>query len=552
MALACLAGLGIWFGLAATGGGRPPSPAAAASKHGGQRKASGRGARSRSPHLAARIFDGPDGVESSAVVAENGHRGSTAWRLGPQPKPGYIAGFAGTTDAIPGQRVRLYVSTSAPSFRVIAYRMGFYGGDDARLVFESGIVAGRVQPACALTPQVNMVSCDAWRPSLSVRIGPAFVPGDYLLELVAAGGAESYVLLTVSDPASRAAYLVVARSMTEEAWNDYGGYDLYGGEGPCTFDAPSYPPCNRSRIVSFDRPYADGNGAADFLTEELPLVEYLEEHGLDVTYTTDVAVSADPALLLGHRAIISLAHDETWTWPELRGVQQALAKGENVAFLSAAAIVRHARLQASPLGPDREVVDYRDPDEDPLYPKSNPMLVTGNTWDSPPTDWSTTSLVGQLYSGFLYPGDAVPFVVAEASSWAFAGTGLRNGSTIPQLIASDVDHLDTAYPTPSDIEVLGHSPVPLADAYTSLTTWDGDTYSDMTYWTDKSSGAGVLDTGTVNWVTALTECPLSQASCPSRLVQRITANVLRLFGSGPAGRRQPSVPNWQGIAPAGS
>ncbi len=218
------------------------------------------------------------------------------------------------------------------------------------------------------------------------------------------------------------------------------------------------------RIVSFDRPYAEDNGAEDFLTEELPLVEFAEEHGLDVTYTTDVAVSEQPSLLLGHRAILSLAHDETWTYPELAGVQAAVGKGENVAFFSAAAIVRHARLQASPLGPDREVVDYRDPDEDPLNGKASPDEVTGNTWDQPPTDYSVTALVGELYSGYLDPGHAVPFVVTDASSWLFAGTGLHDGSQIPEVIASDIDHVSPSYPMPSDLEVLGHSPVPLSEA----------------------------------------------------------------------------------------
>jgi hypothetical protein len=29
------------------------------------------------------------------------------------------------------------------------------------------------------------------------------------------------------------------------------------------------------------------------------------------------------------------------------------------------------------------------------------------------------------------------------------------------------------------------------------------------------------------------------------MVQRMTGNILRLFGLGPAARHQPSVPNWQ-------
>jgi len=38
----------------------------------------------------------------------------------------------------------------------------------------------------------------------------------------------------------------------------------------------------------------------------------------------------------------------------------------NIVYFGAAAMVRHDRLQSSPLGPDREVVDYRERYEDPL------------------------------------------------------------------------------------------------------------------------------------------------------------------------------------------
>jgi hypothetical protein len=511
------------------------------------------GAQRARRSTAVKTFLGPDGVESSAVIAENNRPGTSAWRI-PVHHRKYIEGFADTTDAVQGEQVSLYVSTIARNFRIIAYRMGWYHGKGGREVWRSQPITGTIQPSCPVSAQVNMVSCDNWSRSATVPITAAFVPGDYLLKLVGSGDQQSYVLLTVSQPASRAAYVLIARSMTEEGWNTFGGYDFYAGEGPCTFGTTpaAYPTCNRSRIVSFDRPYAEANGAEDFLTEELPLVEFAEEHGLDVTYTTDVAVSEQPTLLLDHRAILSLAHDETWTYPELAGVQAAVGKGENVAFFSAAAIVRHARLQASPLGPDREVVDYRDASEDPLNGKANPDEVTGNTWDQPPTDYSVTALVGELYSGYLDPGRAVPFVVTDASSWLFAGTGLHDGSQIPEVIASDIDHVSTSYPMPSNLEVLGHSPVPLSEAVTGQGEWSGYTYSDMTYYTDPTSEAGVFDSGTVNWITTLNECPVTQKSCPSKLTSEITGNLLHLFGQGPAGRTEPSVADWRGVKPSGS
>lgn len=496
---------------------------------------------------------GPDGVQSSAVVAENRLPGTTEWQITRTP-PGTIAGYADTTYAAVGDTVHLYVTTDAPTFQVTAYRMGFYGGAGGRQVWRSDAVPGIVQPSCTLTPGVNMVSCDNWSQSLSVPITSQFVPGDYLLKLVGSGGQQSYVLLTVWDPNSHATYLFMARSLTEQGWNAYGGgYSFYQGRGPCTLGSGSYPPCNRARVVSFDRPYDSGNGATDFLGGEYPLVYFAEEHGLDVTYATDITVNDHPDTLLQHKALLSLSHDETWTAPERQGAQAALSQGVNIAFFSAAAIVRHARLEPSPLGPDRQEVDYRDSSEDPLNGKGNPLDVTGNTWSSPPTSWPSSKLVGEVYSGYLYPTSPnAPFVVQQANAWIFQGTGLHDGSTIPGVIASDIDHLDPGGPVPQDIEVLGHSPVPLTDAYTNQGKWDGNTYADMTYYTDPKSHAGVFDSGTVNWINTLLPCPEGDSGCPAVLTDQITGNLLWLFGQGPAGLTVPAAANWQTITPPGS
>lgn len=498
-------------------------------------------------------FLGPNGVESKVIIDENKLRGTTAWEIAGRQSPGYIEGFAGLNYAQVGERVGLYVSTSAKSFRVTAYRMGYYGGQGGREVWRSGVVAGQVQPQCRFTADINMVSCANWHRSLVMPVTRAFFQGDYLLKLVGAGNQQAYVLLTVWDPSSRAAYLFMSRSLTEQGWNTFGGYSFYQGEGPCAPGVPVYPVCNRARVVSFDRPYAEGDGASDFLSNEYPLIRLMERDGLDVAYCTDITVDEHPQLLLAHKALLSPGHDETWTYPELHGAQVALAHGVNIAFMSAAAIVRHARLQPSPLGPDREEVDYRDADEDPLNGHGSPNEVTGNTWASPPTDWNSTPFIGEVYSGYLLPGsDPTPFVVHDANAWIFKGTGLHNGSVVPRVIDSDIDHIDLAYGTPSNVEVLGHSPVPLNVAYTNQGEWNGYTYSDMTYYTVSTSKAGVFDSGDVNWIDAMLPCPKGVTVCPDQTVQKITENLLWLFGQGPAGKLIPSHPNSQSVSPSGS
>ena len=286
-----------------------------------------------------------DGVTSQSIIAENKLPGTTSWQISGQPSSGSIQGFASLNYASVGQEVGVYVSTSAPQFRVVAYRIGYYHGAGAREVWASPEISGVIQPACPLTPGVNMVSCDNWTRSLTIRVTRAFTQGDYLLKLTGSDNTQNYIQLTVWDRNSTATYVVMSRTLTEEGWNTYGGYSFYQGEGPCTLgQTSSYPPCNRARIVSLDRPFAEGNGASDFLQSEYPLLFFMEHHGLDVAYVTDITVSDHPSLLLRHRALLSLDHDETWTYSELQGALAARSSGVNIAFFGAAAIVRHTRL----------------------------------------------------------------------------------------------------------------------------------------------------------------------------------------------------------------
>jgi hypothetical protein len=496
---------------------------------------------SRTAPPAPATFAGPDGVQARWVMAENAKPGTTAWQIHGAHRG--ITGFASQVYAQPGQRVTLYVSTTGPSFRAQAFRMGYYHGQGARLIWTSPTQPGKNQPGCPVKSGVNMVSCDNWSPSLTFTVTPAFVQGDYLIKLTGPGNRQSYIPLTIWDPASTATYVIKNDVFTWQAWNFDGGYDYYQGLGNCP--PGTYPICNRARIVSYDRPYAAENGSGNFLGLEYPLVEWAEQHGLDVTYATDLTVQEHPGYLLMHKVLLSLGHDECWSLAERQSALAAYNQGTNIVFFAASPVLRHVRTQPSPLGADRELVDYRDSADDPLDGKGNRLQVTGNEWSSPPSSWPEYDFVGDTYAGFLEPGLHVGFRVADASAWVFDGTGLHNGEVIPSLIASDVDKFDLGYGQPADDQIFGHSPIPPGLGQTSI----GAFYSDMTYYTNAATGAGVLDTGTNNWIPALDDDSGCHPGgvCEAGMVQRITANIFKLFGQGPAARTQPSVPNWRQV-----
>ena len=95
-------------------------------------------------------FLGSDGVEARWVIAENNRPGTTAWKIPLGTPANQIQGFANLNYAAAGQTVQLYVSTPSPTFRVVAYRMGWYRRD--RCTKGLVVIRGGRPPATGLPP----------------------------------------------------------------------------------------------------------------------------------------------------------------------------------------------------------------------------------------------------------------------------------------------------------------------------------------------------------------------------------------------------------------
>jgi hypothetical protein len=467
---------------------------------------------------------------TNPIVVENERPGTTDWRIANVAASAGIEGYADRTSAQQGDTVTLYVSTGAAHFTVQAYRMGYYGGLGGRLVWTSPSERGGLQAAASVQAGTNMVSAP-WRASLTISIDATWPPGDYLLKLVGDGGQQRYVPLTVVDYASTAPLVIQNAVTTWEAYNDWGGYNLYNG--------PDQTAASRSRVVSFDRPYASagsgaqsGDGSGDFLSDEFPLVYFAESYGLDVTYWTDLDLSEHGAQVLGrHAALITLGHDEYWTAQMRSAVTGAEGQGVNLAFLGANAMYQQIRLQPSSLGADREIVDYKDASEDPLTGRDNAAVTV--PWRDPPVNQPESSVIGELFE--CNPVTPAAAVVVDASSWLFDDTGISNGATFPNLIGPYYDRVNLAYATPGDVDVLAHSPVTCPAV--------GGSHADMTYYA-APSGAGVFASGTTGWVCELTaSCLQDPRTHPDERILQITKNLLFVFASGPAGAVHPSQSN---------
>src|SRR5438309_3440935 len=302
--------------------------------------------------------------------------------------------------------------------------MGYYVGAVCRLIWTSPEQPGSVQPGFTTSPGTNMVET-AWKPSVTVATDATGPPGQYLFKLVASSGFQSYVPLTIRDDASHAAYLIDSDVTTWQAYNLYGGRDLYQGPG-------GFP--GRSRIVSFDRHYALGDGSGDFLGNEFHIVSLVESLGLDVAYSTNVDIHEHPEQVLDHKAFISLGHDEYYSLAMRNGLQTGRDRGVNLMFLGANAIYRHIRFEPSPLGTNRHEIDYKSASEDPIT-RVDPTEATSD-WHSPPVPRPESTIIGDMYTCNPVKAD---MVVVDPSAWFFAGTGVPAGARLPGLVGSEYD-----------------------------------------------------------------------------------------------------------------
>jgi hypothetical protein len=461
----------------------------------------------------------------AATIAENARPGDRDWWITSPGAPDEITGYAGQASVLPGQPVDLYVSTTAREFTVRAFRAGWYGGDLARLVWQSGPVRGHRQAAAVIgTPAylgapTNTARAD-WGRSLTIATD-GWPAGAYLLRLDAFSGGQRYVPLTVRS-ASAAGRVVLKNGVsTWQAYNTWGGYDLYLGPGGYA---------DRALAVTLDRPY-DQEGAYLFMVYERKLINLAERMGLPLAYLTSIDIATDPGALDGASALVSPGHDEYWT-PQERGyVTAARDRGMNIAFLGANAMFRRIRLAPSGLGDSRVVICYKTSYErDPLYGKDD-ALVTSDFRAAPDPD-PESSLTGTLYESFPTVAD---FVVTDPGAWPFAGTGAAHGTRFAALVGIEYDRVNPAAPVERPIEVLSHSP---------LTCNGINSYADSAYYTH-AGGAGVFATGTMRWVESFGPPTYHWGitrSC-GRFTRRVTANVLRAFADGPAAARYPARDN---------
>ncbi|HEX8220485.1 MAG TPA: N,N-dimethylformamidase beta subunit family domain-containing protein, partial [Chloroflexia bacterium] len=470
---------------------------------------------------------------NSRIAAENALPGTDEWADVGNHDMSKLSAFAGAVSVNAGEAVNVHVKSTGSSLSARLYRLGYYQDHGARFYWERTNIATGTQPACTRDKDTGLVQCP-WSPTFAVPTDPSWTSGVYLLRLDSNQGYRSFVYFIVRNDSYPADILVMHPTKTEQAYNRYGCESLYfsgtanSSNNQCD-GVVSNGNSSRTRgyKVSFDRPYKGGAGTGGLFTHDIEMVRWLEASGYDVNYISDVDRAGNPSILLGHKAYLVMGHDEYWTWQEFDAVENAVASGVNVLFLSANEAYWRVRMESSSLGPNRIVTGYKDATLDPIKTAPDGPTVTFRDLGR-----SENRLLGTGYMSYyddaLYNMPWQPRV--DVSKWYWDCTGLRSGDSVNNIVGEEWNAILYNYNsvTPPGIELLSEG-VAISDR--------GVPYPQNTTIYTAPSGAMVFSAGSIHWSWGLMDHsypnqvfqPYAVSNDADARIQQLTANILDRF-----------------------
>jgi hypothetical protein len=510
--------------------------------------------------LDALTFSVP--ANGKLIEEENKKTGTTDWQLtfirSRDHRSEMIEGYCSRTSVRAGEEIDIFLSANpATDVTIDFYRMGYYGGKGGRHVKKVGPLAIEPQPTPAIGKH-RLRACQ-WKRAMHFKVPDDWVSGVYQGKLSCGSHRyESYIVFVVRDD-RKADIMFQTSDTTWQAYNKWpDDYSLYDS------DTPQQPHSART-WVSYDRPYGKypqvvdqplSQGSGEFLLWEYPLCFWLEEHGYDVTYCSNIDTHADRAGLKRVKCFLSVGHDEYWTLDMYNNVKQAIGQGLNAAFLSGNSVKWMIDLQK---GVEKKTIDTRTG-----LAQNGQRIV--ERFDEKGDDFRTMYRRGRFgglsdaekakrtyagpfpmegpNEGLLMgarnpspPNGSGDWVVRRPAHWIFEGTGMAEDDKIPGLVGWE-HHGDPVLSIPG-LEVIA----------SGVTISSGGLESESTatvYPGPKDNW--VFNAATIFWSVGLAKppgfvTPYSHFGRPhgaDERVQKITGNFFKKCGVAPRKARRSS------------
>jgi hypothetical protein len=501
------------------------------------------------------------------VACENTKPGTPpdVWSIGDGPGDLSIQGFATQASVDPGQTVYFKIKTPSTAYHLDIYRVGWYGGDGARLMagdVKPSVSLPQTQPPCLVdnSDTTGLIDCGNWSVSASWTVPTTAVSGMYFADVIRDDsqdpGGESQIMWVVRDDSSHSNIVYQTSDTTREAYNPYDdvmsdeenfvGNSLY----QCTIACPPGNPLEYKGAyeVSLNRPNiaAGLGGMYSFWDVEFPMVEFLEENGYDVSYISAVDTDQNGSLLLNHKVFMDSGHDEYWSAGQRANVIAARNAGVSLAFFSGNESFWKTRWQNSTDGtntPYRTIVCYKETHFSAPTDPQDPPTWTGTWRDtraSPPADGGNpeNAMSGQAY--MVDPPNTfaiqVPGTYADLRFWrntSIAKLSPSQTATLaPDTLGYEWDEdLDNGYRPAGEFD-MSSTTEKVSELLQDLgsTTGPGTATHHLTEYR-AASGALVFGAGTVQWAYGLE--PGHNPSADQDM-QQATVNLFADMGVQPA------------------
>jgi hypothetical protein len=488
-----------------------------------------------------------DPPTTNPIVLENQKPGTpqSVWQIDPGSDSTTIQGFTTAISTNVGGTVSFKIDnlTGNPNYHINIYRLGYYGGDGATLetTIQHNAASSVVQPAPLTNPSTGLVDAGNWSVTDSWTLPSSAISGVYIANVID-GSQVFQIPFIVRNDGSTSAIVFQTSDETWQAYNPWGGANLYTGSGPGV-NGSAY-------AVSYNRPITTRDGGLEgtsndmVFSAEYPAIYWLEENGYDVSYISGIDAATNGALLLNHKVYMDVGHDEYWTDSQRANVQAAANAGVNLMFLSGNEVYWQTRLAPSidsSATANRTLVTYKDTHANAVIDPTG--TATGTFMDARfassggMSGQPSNSLTGTVFQVDSDRTDVLKIPYGDSNLRFWRNTAVAN--TAPGQSASLVQNL-LGYEWDSSPD-NGFRPGGLVDlSSTTLqvstnlldygnTTGNGTATHNLVEFRDPTSGAIIFGAGTVFWSWGLASDHDQNTGAPTPTDPNVQQAMVNLF-----------------------
>jgi hypothetical protein len=287
-----------------------------------------------------------------------------------------------------------------------------------------------------------------WPTTYTLSIGSGWASGLYVLKPYIGTTAYDSIPFVVR-PAAGATPRAILYEVAVATWQAYNsaGRSLYyqfkdANGNVVTTHVNDGSPCGYDTVVtqpfaSFDRPYMYDSSGPPWDNVDAVIIAFLEGQGYTMDYCTSIDLHREPTLLDSTRLLLSVGHEENWSWEMREAVEAFIGNGGNAAFLSGDIFRWQCRFDTA----CRMIYCWRDAyagkagytSPDPMFGVDDSRVTT--YWRFPPPGVARVRFEDQLagtsgqrggawYSPSWPYGPHKGHSTLSPAHWALAGTGL--------------------------------------------------------------------------------------------------------------------------------